>query len=883
MTDTPSSPGSAIRIELETKDITVAPGSSVPVHLMLTNLGSTEDYYELSVIGIPSRWLLMPPAVVHLSAGEKRELILTIEPPVPPESRMGRYPFTVHVVSQQNQDRAAEARGELTVAAAEIEGRIGVLAEVTQFSLVPGSSVEIPLVVSNQGLVADTFRLGVQGISSSWISTATPVIKLEPGEQRQVVVTLSPPRAAESRAGRTTFKLVITSQTVSDTPAEVDCVLTLGAFAAFECELDPDRLEAGQSGRLVIANQGNIQDTYSISLESEEDALEFEPPPPQTMRIMGGQVGILEFTTKPRRRRIFGGEISYPFVARVQSSGKHIESLNGELFSMALMPIWVLPVILVICLGSICAAFFLFRMGTNPPADLDATQTVMALQTAVLNETAAVQQTVAAQGTLAANQTQAAIEGQQDSDGDALTNQEEVELGTDPLNPDTDADGLFDGDEVKRYTTDPLNKDTDSDGLLDGEEVLRYGTDPKVADTDRDGLNDGNEVRTHLTDPRVPDTDGDTLLDGDEITRGTDPRNSDTDADALNDGDEVRRGTDPLRPDTDNDLLKDGQEAVPPCPDPLNPDTDRDGIIDGRDLDPCDPSNPRMTQTANAGIPTVTKSPVPIITVTPAPPPLPGLILFESNRDGNPEIYLSNANDRSTVRLTISPGLDSQPAWSPDRSRIAFLSARDGNNDIFVMNADGTAQQNLTLNPANDQGPSWSPDGQWIAFSSDRDGNSEIYLMRSDGTNLTRLTTDSGQDLYPNWLADGRILFTSNRSGNQEIYVMNIDGTGMTNLTNNPFNDFLPKGSLDAGRIAFTSDRDGNEEIYIMNSNGSSVTNLTRNPSTDRYPAWSPDGQWIAFMTNRDGNAEIFVIRTDASAVYNYTDNPATNQAPAWR
>ena len=883
MSETPAVPGSAIRIELQSKEITIAPGSSIPVHIVLTNLGDAEDYFELSVVGIPSRWLLMPPSVVRLSAGEKRELILTVEPPPSPESHIGRYPFTVRMVSQQDPERAGEVQGELTVAAAEIEGRVGVLAAVTQFTLAPGTSLDISLVLSNQGLVADTFRLSVNGIPASWVSTATPVVHLEPGEQREVIITLSPPRSAESRAGRTTFKIVVTSQEISDRPAQVDCVLTVGAFANYECELDPDRIEAGQSGRLVITNLGNIQDTYTINLESEEDALEFDPPPPQTMRIMAGQVGLMEFIAKPRRRRIFGGAISYPFVARVQSADKRAQRLDGEVFSMAAMPLWVLPVVLTICLGSICLAFFLLQLGNRQAPNLEATQTVMAMQTAVMNETAVVQQTLVAQGTLAANQTQAAIEGQQDTDGDGLTNQEEADLGTDPLNPDTDADGLFDGDEVKRYTTDPKNKDTDGDGLLDGEEVLRHGTDPKVPDTDQDGLNDGDEVKRYLSDPRNPDTDGDTLLDGDEAKRGTDPRNPDTDADALNDGDEIRRGTDPLRPDSDNDLLKDGQEAIPPCPDPLNPDTDRDGIIDGRDLDPCDPNNPRLTQTAAAGIPTVTKSPVPIITVTPPPPPLPGLILFESNRDGNPEIYLSNANDRSTTRLTINPGLDTQPAWSPDRSRIAFVSAREGNNDIFVMNADGTAQQNLTSNPANDQSPTWSPDGQWIAFSSDRDGNPEIYLMRTDGTNLTRLTNDPSQDASPNWLADGRILFASNRLGNQEIYVMNIDGTGMTNLTNNPFNDFLPKGSLDASRIAFTSDRDGNEEIYIMNVNGSGVTNLTRNPSTDRYPAWSPDGQCIAFMTNRDGNAEIFVIRTDASAAYNYTDNPATNQTPAWR
>ncbi len=58
-----------------------------------------------------------------------------------------------------------------------------------------------------------------------------------------------------------------------------------------------------------------------------------------------------------------------------------------------------------------------------------------------------------------------------DSDKDGLDDVREIELGTDPLNPDTDGDGLIDGDEVIIWKTDPLNPDTDGDGYLDGLEV----------------------------------------------------------------------------------------------------------------------------------------------------------------------------------------------------------------------------------------------------------------------------------------------------------------------------------------------------------------------------------------------------------------------------
>src|SRR5713101_2814930 len=55
----------------------------------------------------------------------------------------------------------------------------------------------------------------------------------------------------------------------------------------------------------------------------------------------------------------------------------------------------------------------------------------------------------------------------EDPDQDGLTNLEEYQHGTDPNNPDTDGDGLSDGDEVHKYHTDPLNPDTDGDGLTD--------------------------------------------------------------------------------------------------------------------------------------------------------------------------------------------------------------------------------------------------------------------------------------------------------------------------------------------------------------------------------------------------------------------------------
>ena len=119
-----------------------------------------------------------------------------------------------------------------------------------------------------------------------------------------------------------------------------------------------------------------------------------------------------------------------------------------------------------------------------------------------------------------------------DPDNDHLTNAEEYALRlagrpTDPLDADTDGDGIPDGDELygdgthgdlDGYVTDPLNPDTDGDGILDGEEVVAGA--------------DG-----HITNPLNPDTDGDGMKDGDETANDFDPTDpADLDADGDDDG-----------------------------------------------------------------------------------------------------------------------------------------------------------------------------------------------------------------------------------------------------------------------------------------------------------------------------------------------------------
>lgn len=113
----------------------------------------------------------------------------------------------------------------------------------------------------------------------------------------------------------------------------------------------------------------------------------------------------------------------------------------------------------------------------------------------------------------------------QDSDGDGVPDDWEIELGLNPAVPDSNNNGIRDGQE-----------DYDGDGVKNAAEIV-LGFSPKISDSDGNGIPDGLEDR---------DTDG--LTDAQEILRGTDPLNPDTDSDLFNDEVEISGGSDPLDP-----------------------------------------------------------------------------------------------------------------------------------------------------------------------------------------------------------------------------------------------------------------------------------------------------------------------------------------------
>jgi len=182
---------------------------------------------------------------------------------------------------------------------------------------------------------------------------------------------------------------------------------------------------------------------------------------------------------------------------------------------------------------------------------------------------------------VASDSTTGTVATAEDRDADNYPDALEAEAGLDPTNPDSDSDGVADGDEFTLYSTYPLSWDTDGDGISDGEELFGIKTDPLVSNNGAAAAPAAGTVTT-----TAPEPTGETLSTAPADTAGTTSSGvvaADSDSDGVADVDEANiYQTDPYNADSDGDGLTDGNELFATSTDPMIWDTDGDGVQDGQ-------------------------------------------------------------------------------------------------------------------------------------------------------------------------------------------------------------------------------------------------------------------------------------------------------------
>jgi TolB protein len=207
----------------------------------------------------------------------------------------------------------------------------------------------------------------------------------------------------------------------------------------------------------------------------------------------------------------------------------------------------------------------------------------------------------------------------------------------------------------------------------------------------------------------------------------------------------------------------------------------------------------------------------------------------------NPDIFVSLIYQGVLQNPTKSVGTNYLPVFSPDGRQIAFMSGRDGNPEIYVMNADGSNLRRLTTHPAEDGSPTWSPSGSQIAFTSGRTGKPQIYIMNAaDGSGLQRVTVDESEADRPTWSPApfNEIAFAARTGPGYDIKVLDVGSRRVNQITHGEGSNESPAFAPGGRHLAFSSTRGGRTQIYTIGRDGRGVRQITRD-GNNQMPAWS--------------------------------------------
>ncbi len=134
-------------------------------------------------------------------------------------------------------------------------------------------------------------------------------------------------------------------------------------------------------------------------------------------------------------------------------------------------------------------------------------------------------------------------------------------------------------------------------------------------------------------------------------------------------------------------------------------------------------------------------------------------IVFFSLRDGeNSVIYMMDTDGSNVMPITDPAGNARNHAWSPDDSMVAYQSNLDGDEDIYVYDVATQTTRLLTENTVDDYAPTWYCDAPTVAFTSDVVGDANIFAagvlpISAPPINIlqqaSQLTFDTAADQYP--------------------------------------------------------------------------------------------------------------------------------------
>ena len=237
-------------------------------------------------------------------------------------------------------------------------------------------------------------------------------------------------------------------------------------------------------------------------------------------------------------------------------------------------------------------------------------------------------------------------------------------------------------------------------------------------------------------------------------------------------------------------------------------------------------------------------------------------IAFDSERDGNTDIYIIRPDGSDLTRITFDKAWEAGPRWIDSKNLVFIANIEDPTSmdfkkmSFFQVNVEEKVSKKVDFPGFGSLDLFYSPSGRKVALSVPNDKNgSTIWIVDSNGENPKKLISNEVWNGMPVWHpSENKLAFSSNKDGDRQLYEIDILTKDIKQLTNskgrNIGTSYSPKGD----QLLFHSDREEASifHTYIINTVILKERKLTRGPKYSGGPSWSSDGKRIVFERNDD-------------------------------
>ena len=236
-----------------------------------------------------------------------------------------------------------------------------------------------------------------------------------------------------------------------------------------------------------------------------------------------------------------------------------------------------------------------------------------------------------------------------------------------------------------------------------------------------------------------------------------------------------------------------------------------------------------------------------------------GTIVFNSDRDGDFEIYAVNPDGTGLTQLTHNGVGESSPIPSPDGKLIAFYS---GEEDRSLMRSDGSGRHSLR-GCSDVRAGAWSPDStRLVCEVGYHDGLAIADAATGASTPLTQTGT------YASWSPDGSTIAYID---NERLWSKPVAGGPRRRMgTRKIDEETTPSWSPDSQRLAYIgpAGKNDREDLFTIQADGTGERRVAQNVFDFEDARWSPDGSLIAFVKSLPHYvSDVFTVRPDGTGL----------------